>query len=145
MEIKHRYKNLSCGRFPFNPIKLWKKKSRTPLTDSEVKTMAIALRWFGWRLNRWHLISRLFLPNRSVQLLQNEFKNILADRKKADYFASLMLSSMNPVDFLVTIIRSEDLMNKIEIEDPCCFEISKLHQKTVIYEEIEFDKLRTVI
>jgi len=122
IEIKHRFKNLTCARVPINHIKRWKLCHSRPLGDSEVKILAVALRWFGFRSNRWKLISKLFLPNRSPYLLELEFTNILADRKKSDYLATLMLNAARPEEFLQSIIRQEDSFQEIS-EDPCCFDI----------------------
>jgi len=39
-EIKHRYKNLTCGKAHENLIKKWKKRSLKPLNDEEKSKLA---------------------------------------------------------------------------------------------------------
>lgn len=70
-EIKHRYKNLTCAKAAMNLIKQWKTTHNIPgLSLQEERDLAKALRWFGTTGNRWPLISRCFIPNRSVTLLK---------------------------------------------------------------------------
>jgi hypothetical protein len=64
-EIKHRYKNLTCAKAQDNIIKRWKNIHSMPLSDLEEKILAKALRWFGTAHNRWGIISKCFLPDRS--------------------------------------------------------------------------------
>jgi hypothetical protein len=79
-ELKHRYKNLTCAKAEDNIIKNWKISHNLPLDDWEERQLARAVRWFGPTLtNRWPIISRCFLPNRSPQFLKMEMQNIAQD------------------------------------------------------------------
>ena len=64
-EIKHRYKNLTCQRVQKNIVKDWKLRQGKPLDVSEVFLLAQGLKWFGNQSNRWAIISRTFLPDRT--------------------------------------------------------------------------------
>jgi hypothetical protein len=91
-EIKHRYKNLTCARVPANMIKRWKIRSTHPLTDRELYVFAKGLKWFGDATNRWSLISKCFLPERTAYFLRVEYYNrILCDFEKQERFGKLML------------------------------------------------------
>lgn len=79
-----------------NIIKQWKLRHAVPFSEAEVRILAAALRWFGHDTERWAIVSRLFLPHRSPQLLRIEFENILCDPEKADYLATLMLDFAEP-------------------------------------------------
>ena len=73
-EIKHRYKNLTCAKADMNIIKNWKNNHNLPLTDWEERQLARAFKWFGPPLtNRWPIISRCILPDRSPQYLKMEY------------------------------------------------------------------------
>jgi hypothetical protein len=99
-EIKHRLKNLTATKVNMNPIKMWKLQHYTPLNAAEIKILAAALRWFGAQTNRWSVISKLFLPHRSAQVVELEYSNIIGDQKKASYFASLILSMHKPEEYM---------------------------------------------
>lgn len=91
-EIKHRYKNLTCARVPINLIKKWKIRSTHPLTDRELYVFAKSVKWFGDSTNRWGLISKCFLPERTAYFLRVEYYNrILCDFEKQERFGKLML------------------------------------------------------
>ena len=83
-EIKHRYKNLTCQRVPDNVIKRWKKKQGKPLTERELFQFAQGVKWFGDSTNRWTLISKCFVPDRTAQFLRVEFSTITTDFAKAE-------------------------------------------------------------
>lgn len=91
-EIKHRYKNLTCSRVPNNIIKKWKSRHSQPLTASELYNFAKGVKWFGDSTNRWSLIQKCFLPERSPYYLKVEYYNkILLDFEKQERFGKLML------------------------------------------------------
>lgn len=70
-EIKHRYKNLTATKSPNNFIKKWKNNFYKPLNEREMMVLAKAVRWFGPSVNnRWPLICKCFLPNRSPHYLK---------------------------------------------------------------------------
>ena len=101
-EIKHRYKNLTCQRVPDNVIKRWKTKQGKPLNERELFLFAQGVKWFGDATNRWTLISKCFLPDRTAQHLKVEFSSIVTDFAKAEQFGSLMLVDI-PDKKLLTI------------------------------------------
>ena len=90
-EIKHRYKNITCAKAPIeNPIKKWKNTHNLPLTEEEEGQLAKAIKWFGPN-NRWQLISKCFLQNRSPQILKQEYQSIVKSEDRADKFGNLIL------------------------------------------------------
>jgi hypothetical protein len=56
---------MTCAKAPDNIIKRWKNTNSIPLNENEEKQLAKAIKWFGSNTNRWTLISKCFLPNRS--------------------------------------------------------------------------------
>ena len=91
-EIKHRYKNLTCARVPHNTIKRWKNRHALPLNERELYMFAKGLKWFGDKTNRWSLISKCFLPERTAYYLKVEYYNKIAcDFERSERFGKLML------------------------------------------------------
>lgn len=78
-EIKHRIKNLTCQSAPDNIIKRHKKLNETMLNKEEFNLFLKGIEWFGCK-NRWNVISRYFLPERSSEYLE-EFFLILIENK----------------------------------------------------------------
>ena len=68
-EIRNRYKNLTCGRAPENPIKQHKNKAEGKLSKEEFFLFIKGLQWFGFT-GKFELISLYFLPHRSPLFLQ---------------------------------------------------------------------------
>lgn len=56
---------MTCAKASDNLIKKWKNTHHQPLSESEERQLAKAIKWFGASTNRWALISKCFLPNRS--------------------------------------------------------------------------------
>lgn len=53
---------------------------------------AKGIKWFGDATNRWSLISKSFLPDRTAYFLKVEYySKILCDFEKAEKFGKLML------------------------------------------------------
>lgn len=81
-EIKHRYKNWTCAKAEPNIIKTWKQANKESLTAEEKELLKKGVEWFG-DTNRWSLINKWFLPDRSQQFLINAyFNNDKKDSKK---------------------------------------------------------------
>ena len=78
-EIKHRIKNLTCQSAPDNIIKRHKKLNETMLNKEEFNLFLKGIEWFGCK-NRWNVISRYFLPERSCEYLE-EFFIVLLENK----------------------------------------------------------------
>ena len=87
---------------PDNVIKRWKKKQGKPLCERELFQFAQGVKWFGDSTNRWSLISKCFVPDRTAQFLRVEFSTITTDFAKADQFGTLMLVDV-PDKKLLTI------------------------------------------
>lgn len=104
-EIKHRFKNLTCARVPLNPIKQWKLSYKTPLSDSEIKKLAVAVKWFGE--DRWPIISQLLLPDRSPHHLKMEYYSIINTKSKAEYFAKLLFNITAPEQALQQLLADQ--------------------------------------
>ena len=60
------------------------------------------MKWFGDATNRWTLISKCFLPDRTAHHLRVEFSSIVTDFAKAEQFGQLMLVDI-PDKKLLTI------------------------------------------
>jgi len=60
-----------------NKIKQWKNTHTLPFSRNEMFVLAKGIRWFGDSTNRWSLISKCFLPNRTPYFLKIEYNNIL--------------------------------------------------------------------
>jgi hypothetical protein len=69
-EIRHRYKNMTCAKAANNLIKMWKNGHNAPMQEKEEREMARAIKWFGAGTNRWAMISKCFMPNRTPQFLK---------------------------------------------------------------------------
>jgi hypothetical protein len=78
-EIKHRIKNLTCQSAPDNIIKKYKKCTETMLSKEEFHLFLKGIEWFGYK-NKWNVISRYFLPDRSASYLE-EFFFMLIENK----------------------------------------------------------------
>ena len=80
-EIKHRIKNLVCQNAPLNIIKKFKTMNENPLNAKDFLKFLKGIQWFGLK-NKWNLISRYFLPEKTSDYLENFFellveKNVL--------------------------------------------------------------------
>ena len=94
-EIGHRIKNLTCQRVAPNILKAWKYRQSRPLSARELFLLAQGLKWFGDRSNRWTLIAKSFIPDRTPAFLRVEYANsILLDPQKANFFGKLQLADI---------------------------------------------------
>jgi len=80
-EIKNRYKNLICARSPDNKMKRWKILQYAPLREDEKLKLQKAVNWFG-AADKFHLISRYFLTERSAEFIQAELTGSDSLKKK---------------------------------------------------------------
>lgn len=83
-EIKHRIKNLTCQSAPDNIIKRHKRFNETMLSKEEFHLFLKGIEWFGCK-NKWNVISRYFLPDRSSTYLE-EFFMICIENKVLPYY-----------------------------------------------------------
>jgi hypothetical protein len=77
LEIRHRLKNLICFRAPENILKKQKIMTESPLNEQEFKSFLRGLTWFGYK-EKWSLISRFFLPERSPYYLEKVFEVVMS-------------------------------------------------------------------
>ena len=75
-EIKHRIKNLVCQNAPLNIIKKFKTMNENPLNAKDFMKFLKGIQWFGLK-NKWNLISRYFLPEKTSDYLENFFELLL--------------------------------------------------------------------
>lgn len=76
-EIKHRIKNLCCQKASENIIKTYKLMSEKLPSEDEFSFFLKGIKWFGIN-NKWNLISRYFIPERTPEYIESLFK-ILVD------------------------------------------------------------------
>lgn len=76
-EIKHRIKNLCCQKASENIIKTYKLMSEKLPSEDEFSFFLKGIKWFGIN-NKWNLISRYFIPERTPEYIETLFK-ILVD------------------------------------------------------------------
>ena len=75
-EIKHRIKNLVCQNAPLNIIKKFKTMNENPLNAKDFLKFLKGIQWFGLK-NKWNLISRYFLPEKTSDYLENFFELLI--------------------------------------------------------------------
>ena len=75
-EIKHRIKNLVCQNAPLNIIKKYKTMNENPLSQKDFLKFLKGIEWFGLK-NKWNLISRYFLPEKTSDYLENFFELLI--------------------------------------------------------------------
>lgn len=98
-EIKHRIKNLTCQSAPDNIIKRQKKFNETMLSKEEFHLFLKGIEWFGCK-NKWNVISRYFLPDRSSTYLEEFFlvcieNKVLSSSFDPNYIPTSTLSTVN--------------------------------------------------
>lgn len=88
-EIKHRIKNLTCNKASDNIIKRFKKFSESPLSQEEFHSLVKGMQWFGIN-NKWILLSKYFLPERTPEYVENILKIVLDNgfMKEHEYLVS---------------------------------------------------------
>lgn len=75
-EIKHRIKNLTCQSAPDNLIKRQKTYNEEMLSIDDFKLFLKGIEWFGCK-NKWNVISKYYLPERSSDYLEELFKLLI--------------------------------------------------------------------
>ena len=149
-EIKHRIKNLVCQNAPLNIIKKYKTMNENPLNSKDFLKFLKGIQWFGLK-NKWNLISRYFLPEKTSDYLENFFellveKNVLPADLCGDNYKSNGIKNKNGNFKKVNIFMDEEVVKmykenfKEEIEKTKK-EINNLKDKNVFFSDVEYEKL----
>ena len=149
-EIKHRIKNLVCQNAPLNIIKKYKTMNENPLNSKDFLKFLKGIQWFGLK-NKWNLISRYFLPEKTSDYLENFFellveKNVLPADLCGDNYKSNGIKNKNGNFKKVNIFMDEEVIKmykenfKEEIEKTKK-EINNLKDKNVFFSDVEYEKL----
>ena len=149
-EIKHRIKNLVCQNAPLNIIKKFKTMNENPLNQKDFLKFLKGIEWFGLK-NKWSLISRYFLPEKTSDYLENFFellieKNVLPSELSINNNKNNIIKYKNGNFKKVHIFMDDDIVkmyketfkNEINIIKT---EISNIQSKTFFYSDIEYEKL----
>jgi len=149
-EIKHRIKNLVCQNAPLNIIKKYKTMNENPLNSKDFLKFLKGIQWFGLK-NKWNLISRYFLPEKTSDYLENFFellveKNVLPADLCGDNYKSNGIKNKNGNFKKVNIFMDEEVVKmykenfKEEIEKTKK-EINNINDKNVFFSDVEYEKL----
>ena len=150
-EIKHRIKNLVCQNAPLNIIKKFKTMNENPLNAKDFMKFLKGIQWFGLK-NKWNLISRYFLPEKTSDYLENFFellleKNVLPnDLGNNTYKNSGNKNSKSTNYKKINIFMDDDTVKmykenfKDEIEKTKN-EIINIKTKNNFFSDIEYEKL----
>ena len=150
-EIKHRIKNLVCQNAPLNIIKKFKTMNENPLNAKDFMKFLKGIQWFGLK-NKWNLISRYFLPEKTSDYLENFFellleKNVLPnDLCNNNYKNSGNKNSKSTNYKKINIFMDDDTIKmykenfKDEIEKTKN-EIINIKSKNNFFSDIEYEKL----
>ena len=150
-EIKHRIKNLVCQNAPLNIIKKFKTMNENPLNAKDFMKFLKGIQWFGLK-NKWNLISRYFLPEKTSDYLENFFellleKNVLPnDLGNNTYKNSGNKNSKSTNYKKINIFMDDDKVKmykenfKDEIEKTKN-EIINIKSKNNFFSDIEYEKL----
>ena len=150
-EIKHRIKNLVCQNAPLNIIKKFKTMNENPLNAKDFMKFLKGIQWFGLK-NKWNLISRYFLPEKTSDYLENFFellleKNVLPnDLGNNTYKNSGNKNSKSTNYKKINIFMDDDAIKmykenfKDEIEKTKN-EIINIKSKNNFFSDIEYEKL----
>ena len=150
-EIKHRIKNLVCQNAPLNIIKKFKTMNENPLNAKDFMKFLKGIQWFGLK-NKWNLISRYFLPEKTSDYLENFFellleKNVLPnDLGNNNYKNSGNKNSKSTNYKKINIFMDDDTVKmykenfKDEIEKTKN-EIINIKSKNNFFSDIEYEKL----
>ena len=150
-EIKHRIKNLVCQNAPLNIIKKFKTMNENPLNAKDFMKFLKGIQWFGLK-NKWNLISRYFLPEKTSDYLENFFellleKNVLPnDLGNNTYKNSGNKNSKSSNYKKINIFMDDDTVKmykenfKDEIEKTKN-EIINIKSKNNFFSDIEYEKL----
>ena len=149
-EIRHRIKNLVCQNAPLNIIKKYKTMNENPLNQKDFLKFLKGIEWFGLK-NKWKLISRYFLPEKTSDYLENFYellleKNVLPAELSNNNNKNNMIKYKNGNlkkvhifmdDEIVKIYKEKfkDEINKIKNE------ITNMDSKSYFFSDIEYEKL----
>ena len=149
-EIKHRIKNLVCQNAPLNIIKKFKTMNENPLNQKDFLKFLKGIEWFGLK-NKWNLISRYFLPERTSDYLENFFellieKNVLPSELSTNNNKSNGMKYKNGNFKKVHIFMDDDVvkMYKENYKDQISLiksEITNMNNKNHFYSDVEYEKL----
>ena len=146
-EIKHRIKNLVCQNAPLNIIKKFKTMNENPLNAKDFLKFLKGIQWFGLK-NKWNLISRYFLPEKTSDYLENFFellveKNVLPKDLYNNNYKSSGNKNKNGNFKKVNIFIDEEKIKmykenfKEEIEKTKN-EINNLKDKNTFFSDVEY-------
>ena len=150
-EIKHRIKNLVCQNAPLNIIKKFKTMNENPLNAKDFMKFLKGIQWFGLK-NKWNLISRYFLPEKTSDYLENFFellleKNVLPnDLCNNNYKNSGNKNNKSTNYKKINIFMDDDTIKmykenfKDEIEKTKN-EIINIKSKNNFFSDVEYEKL----
>ena len=149
-EIKHRIKNLVCQNAPLNIIKKFKTMNENPLNAKDFLKFLKGIQWFGLK-NKWNLISRYFLPEKTSDYLENFFellveKNVLPKDLYNNNYKSSGNKNKNGNFKKVNIFMDDEMIKmykenfKEEIEKTKN-EINNLKDKNTFFSDVEYEKL----
>jgi hypothetical protein len=149
-EIKHRIKNLVCQNAPLNIIKKFKTMNENPLNQKDFLKFLKGIEWFGLK-NKWNLISRYFLPEKTSDYLENFFellieKNVLPQELSTNSNKNNVSKYKNGnfkkiqifMDDEIVKMYKETFKNEINVIKT---EINNIQSKTFFYSDIEYEKL----
>ena len=148
-EIKHRIKNLVCQNAPLNIIKKYKTMNEKPLNQKDFLKFLKGIEWFGLK-NKWNLISRYFLPEKTSDYLENFFellieKNVLpADLTNNNKSNVTKYKNGNLKKVHIFIDDDVVKMYKETFKDEISMiksEITNMKSKTIFYSDVEYEKI----
>ena len=149
-EIKHRIKNLVCQNAPINIIKKYKTMNENPLNAKDFLKFLKGIQWFGLK-NKWNLISRYFLPEKTSDYLENFFellveKHVLPSDLCGDNYKNNGIKNKNGNLKKVNIFMDDEVIKmykenfKEEIEK-IKNEINNINGKNIFFSDVEYEKL----
>ena len=149
-EIKHRIKNLVCQNAPLNIIKKYKTMNENPLNQKDFLKFLKGIEWFGLK-NKWNLISRYFLPEKTSDYLENFFellieKNVLPAELSNNINKNNIIKYKNGNIKKVHIFMDDDIVKKYKENfkdeiNKVKTEITNMRSKSYFYSDVEYEKL----
>ena len=149
-EIKHRIKNLVCQNAPLNIIKKYKNMNENPLNQKDFLKFLKGIEWFGLK-NKWNLISRYFLPEKTSDYLENFFellieKNVLPSELSNNNNKNNVIKYKNGNLKKIHIFMDDDIikMYKDNFKEEINLikkEITNIKSKLYFYSDVEYEKL----
>ena len=149
-EIKHRIKNLVCQNAPHNIIKKYKSMNENPLNAKDFLKFLKGIQWFGLK-NKWNLISRYFLPERTSDYLENFFellieKNVLPSDLVGNNYKNSGMKNKSGNFKKVNIFMDEEIikMYKENFKEEIAKtknEINNIKSKNKFFSDVEYEKL----